>query len=148
MRDVSFYFQENRRPRDTLHNLRRCCGRVLAALSRGSTKKNPAIKGMNITQMTLQPYKTYGVFIEKARGVVERNHFTCRSERMISSWCLVQHLSTSGIFTPSYVKLIWSDVLHLHRRSFESPTPCHHTEIGVFTCIRGRGTLHAVPEER
>lgn len=134
MRDVSFYFQENRRPHDTLHSLQRCCGWVLAVLSRGSTKKNTAIKGMNITQMTLQPYKTYGFFIEKARGVVEHNHFTCRrSDRMISSSCLVQHLSTSGIFTPSYVKLIWSDVLHLHHRSFESPTPRHHKEIAVFT---------------
>lgn len=132
MRDVSFYFQENRRPHDTLHNLQRCCGWVLAVLSRGSTKKNPAIKGMNITQMTLQPYKTYGVFIEKARGLVQHNHFTY-GRSMISSWCLVQHLSTSGIFTPGYMKLIWSDALHLRRRLFESLTPRHRKEIGVFT---------------
>lgn len=46
-------------------------------------REKPAIRGTDVTQMTLQPCETYGGFIETARRVVQHDHFT----HPVSSWC-------------------------------------------------------------
>lgn len=110
-----------------------------SAVGEFSRQENRAIKGTNIAQMTLQPRKTDGVFLEEARGVVERNRSTCgRSERAISSRCRVQHLSTSRIS-------IWSRArvcLHNLWCAANVPHPATAKEevcTRVFTQIWGRG---------
>lgn len=73
-----------------------------------------------------------GVLWKRHEGLSSTITPHTKSECAIPLGCWVQHLSASSIFTPSLMKPIWNNVLHLHNRWFESPTPCHGEEKGVY----------------
>lgn len=71
----------------------------------GTTSENPAIRGRNVPQMTLQPCETCGGFIEKARRVVQHHHFTRRrSERVLSRQLREAHPEQRSASAPATAK--------------------------------------------
>lgn len=92
--EVSFSFQENRRPHDTLHKLQQChkrhCGDVAFRWWNCPCFKTSNQRGCcwMIMELTFHPCWTYVVLLEEAHCVVEHNHRTYkRSEYMVLPWC-------------------------------------------------------------
>lgn len=102
-----------------------------------ATKEKSAIKGDEHYADDFKAMQNiWGVLSKRHAGLSSTiTSHTKRSECAISLWCWVQHLSSSSIFTPSHMKLIWNNILHLHNHWFESPTPCHGEEKGVYLCF-------------
>lgn len=122
--EVSFYFQENRRPHDTLqaaavprvYSLDRVCAAQRRCEDVGFRWWNclclkPSNQRdccwMNIMVLTFHPCWTYGVLLGEAHWVAEHNH--CTYNRSVGCW-----IKALPVCSPTrQMKLIWADFLHL-----------------------------------